>query len=48
MTEHTRTLVLELLAQGQLDAVSDLVAHGQLTDDEAAGLLCETETREGL
>lgn len=43
MTEHTRTLVLELLNMGQLDAVSDLVAQGHLTDDEAATLLCETQ-----
>lgn len=43
MTEHTRILVLELLGQGQLDAVSDLVAQGHLTDDEAATLLCQTQ-----
>lgn len=38
MTDGTRELVLDLLDQGMLDAVSDLVAQGQLTDDEAAEL----------
>lgn len=41
MTDGTRELVLDLLDLGMLDAVSDLVQQGQLTDDEAAGLLCE-------
>jgi hypothetical protein len=41
MTDGTRELVLDLLDRGMLDAVSDLVTQGQLTDDEAAELLCE-------
>lgn len=43
MTDGTRELVLDLLDRGMLDAVSDLVQQGQLTDDEAATLLCQTQ-----
>lgn len=46
MTEDTRADVLTLLDAGNLDAVSDLVAQGHLTDDEAASLLCLSVERD--